>query len=110
MAEPTFHRLPLTGLPPPFGAATRLRDLRATELRDLLRAGPVRFLVADIATGLRSIPQTQCFTFWKSEVRPHFVADPDGRAYLDDFPGSYCYFASEWTDGGPPIVLLSVYH
>ena len=57
MPEPIIHRLPLTKLPPPFDAATRLRDLGATELRDLLRAGPVRFLVAAIFAPLRSIPK-----------------------------------------------------
>ena len=107
---PLVHRLPLTKLPAPFDAATKVRDLRATELRDLLRGGPVRFLVAAIFAPLRIVPETDCFTFWKSEAQPHLVADPDDGASLDEFPDSYCYFASEWTDGGSPIVLLSMYH
>ena len=87
-----------------------MRDLRKTDVRELLRGGPVRSLVADMAASLRSVPENECFTFWKSEVRPHVVADPDQGASLDNFPGEYCCFASEWNDGGSPIVLLSVAH
>ena len=110
MAEPVISRLPLSQLPPPFAAAKRLRDLSATEVRELLRAGPVRFLVAAVLAPFRVVPERDCYDFWKSEAQPHLVTDPTEGAALEDFPGGYCYFASEWTDGGSPIVLLSAAH
>jgi hypothetical protein len=55
------------------------------------------------------VPVGEYFRFWKAEVQSR-VARADG-AYLEDFPGGYCHFASEWTAGvGPPVVLLSVAH
>lgn len=110
MAEPVINRLPLTQLPPPLVTAKRLRDLGTADVRELLRAGPVRFAVAMMLFPFRIVPERQCYEFWKSEVQSHLVSDPDEGAVLDDFPGGYCYFASEWSDGGSPIVLLSAAH
>jgi hypothetical protein len=56
------------------------------------------------------VPENDCYDFWASEVQPHLVADPDEGAPLSDFPGGYCSFASEWNDGGSPLVLPSAYH
>ena len=104
-------RLPLVELWDDAGSvsATEVRDLAAEHIRDLLRAGPVRFVVADVGSPLRWVPVSDCFRFWKAEVQSR-VAGPGG-AYLDDFPGGYCYFASEWEPvEGLPIVLLAVAH
>jgi hypothetical protein len=110
MSEPVINRLPSSQLPPPLAMAKRLRELATDDVRDLLRAGPVRFAVAMMLSPFRVVPEHQCYEFWKSEVQPHLVSDPDEGAALDDFPGGYCYFASEWADGGSPIVLLSAAH
>lgn len=110
MTKPVINRLPLSQLPPPLAAAKLLRDLSANDVRKLLRAGPVRFAVAMILFPLRVVPENQCYEFWKAEVQPHLVSDPDAGATLDDFPGGYCYFASEWSDGGSPVVLLTAAH
>jgi len=103
-------RLPLSELWDDTGqvAADRRRDLTAADILDLLRAGPVRFVVANVDHPLRWLPIGECFRFWKAEVQTR-VADPGGVC-LEDFPGGYCYFASEWAGHGPPIVVLSVAH
>jgi hypothetical protein len=104
-------KLPLTELWDDAGpvAASRHRDLTAANIRELLRAGPVRFIVANVGTPLRWVSEGECFQFWKDEVRSR-VADSVG-AHLEDYPGAFCYFAGEWaaTDG-PPIVVLSITH
>jgi hypothetical protein len=110
MAKNAIHTLPLSSLPAPLETGRRLRDLDEVGLRDLLRRGPVRFVVAMMLSPFRVVPEQECFEFWKSEVQPHLASNPDGRASLDEFPDGYCYFASEWTDGGSPIVLLSAAH
>jgi hypothetical protein len=110
MAEPVINRLPVSHLPPPLVPAKRLRDLDAVDVRELLRAGPVRFAVAMMLSPFRVVPEPECYEFWKSEVQPHLVSDPDDGVELDNFPDGYCYFASEWSDGGSPIVLLSAAH
>ena len=91
-------------------AAHRSRDLTAADLRDLLRRGPVRFVVADPGSRPRWIPEGDCYSFWKVEVQSHLVG-PGGAARLDEFAGGYCLFAAEWSPGeGSPIVVLEMAH
>lgn len=110
MAEPVINRLPLSQLPPPLTTAKRLRDLATVDVRELLQRGPVRFAVAVVPFPFRVVSEHECYEFWKSEVQPHLVCDPDEGTSLDDVPDGYCYFASEWSGGGSPIVLLSGAH
>ena len=87
-----------------------LRDLNGPDVAELLRAGKVRFVVAEVGGPLRWIPVGECYGYWKSEVRSH-LADREADNYLEDFPGEYFYFASEWEAGaGEPIVLLLKMH
>jgi hypothetical protein len=90
---------------------TRLKPLATEDIAELLRAGVVEFVVADLDKPLIWIAPTDCFEFWKAEVKPHLAA-PDSRMSLEAFPGGYAYFASSWsrTDFGGPIVLLERHH
>jgi len=90
-------------------AATRERALGADELWALLRQGSAWLVVACVGKALRWLPERVGYEFWKSELRAH-LADP-GRAGAapDEFPGGYCYFASEWRlQGGDTVVLLEM--
>ena len=64
-------KMPLTELWDDGGtlAGERVRNLDQADLVDLLRSGPVQFLVADAGLKLRWIPTPQRCEFWKS-VRP----------------------------------------
>jgi hypothetical protein len=91
-------------------AATKVQDLDAPDIVSLLRAGKVRFVVADVGHHLLWIPLEDCYEFWKSEVKTH-LAQPEADIYLEDFPGEYCYLASQWqAEEGEPIVLLMKSH
>lgn len=91
--------------------ARRERSLFAEDIANLLRQGAVQFVVADIGRPLQWIPSGDCFDFWKREVQLH-LASPESQTALDSYPGSYCYFASEWSRGNLtlPIVLLEKHH
>lgn len=102
-------RLPLARLPTPRGDATRVGNLGRDAIRHLLRAGVVRFVIADVGAPLRWVPEPECFDVWLNDVQPH-LAQPDERVELERFPGEYAYFASQWDDGASPIVLLSKTH
>lgn len=88
---------------------TRTRTLDGSDVAALLRLGTVRFVIAACGDALEWIPQSQCYDFWKNELKPRIV---ETEAFdLDDFPGAYCYIASEWVDRQTsPIVLLEMYH
>ncbi|MFO0957219.1 MAG: hypothetical protein U0800_07090 [Isosphaeraceae bacterium] len=91
-------------------AAERSRDLSSSALRELLRLWAVRFVVAVLGCRPRWVPEEASFDFWKAEVRPH-LADPDLATRLDDFPGGFCYYASEWSPAaGSLIVVLEMAH
>jgi hypothetical protein len=87
-----------------------LRELNAADIAELLRVGKVQFVVANVGSPLNWVLVDECYRFWKSEVKNH-LADAAANNYLEDFPGEYCYFASEWeAKGGEPIVLLVMSH
>jgi hypothetical protein len=112
MSQRIITTLPLSELWDDNGLieARRSRDLTAYDLRDLLRNGRVRFMVADVGAKPVWIPPGECFRFWKAEVQAH-LADPQQRVPLDEFPEAFCYFASEWvTSDGPPVVVLERLH
>lgn len=105
-------RLPLEELWTETGVvdAKQIRDLTAADIAELLRRGPVRFVVADIGGELEWVPQSDCYKFWKSEVKER-LPDPTEQIRVWEYPDGYCYFATEWADrGGIPIVLLAIYH
>jgi hypothetical protein len=93
-----------------FTTTSRVRWLTADDIASLLRAGRVQFVVADAGVSPRWIPLGECYDFWKTEIHPHLSA-PESRASLDAFPGGYCYFASEWSNGdGAPIIVCERHH
>ncbi len=105
-------RLPLEQLWDKDGdvGATRWRKLDREAIRDLLRRGPVHFVVADVGRQLRWIPESERFGFWKADGAVH-LADGE-RIDLLAFPDGMAYAASEWTPSadGVPIVLLEAHH
>jgi hypothetical protein len=90
--------------------STREWSLSAADLRELLAAGPVRFVFLNLGDKPEWVPPSQCFVFWKHEIQPH-LAEPGARGSPADFPGGYCYFASEWSAvDDVPIVVLEKHH
>lgn len=54
------------------------------------------------------IDDAERFRPWKVEVRIRICREP---AYLEDYPGEYCYCASEWrAPDGEAIILLEKWH
>ena len=93
-----------------FSTTTRGKSLTDEDVRQLLRSGPVQFVVVDVGVAPRWIPASECFQFWKDEAKPHLASG--ARAYLDDSPDGCCYFASRWEgwESEAPIVVLEKQH
>jgi hypothetical protein len=87
----------------------RIRNLDQNNLAELIRAGPVKFVVADCGFKIRWIPTQQQFEFWKT-VR-HQIADPAKPILLKQFPNEIAYVASEWRGRtGECFILLEKHH
>jgi hypothetical protein len=84
--------------------------LTCEDVRQLLRLGPVQFVVADVGVAPRWIPESECFHSWKNEVQLHLASNK--TVQLGEFPGSYCYFPFQWEPRAPeaPIVVLEKLH
>ena len=93
-----------------FTTTAHVRSLIEDDIRSLLRSGPIQFVVVDVGSSPRWIQLSECFQFWKGEAQPHLART--ATTILDEFPGGYCYLASQW-DGGDsaaPIVVLEKQH
>ncbi len=93
-----------------FSTTARDRSLTQEDVRSLLASGPVQFVVVDVGAAPRWIPARECFHFWKTEAKPHLASEE--RVSLQDFPGEYCYFASQWDsiERSAPIIVLEKHH
>lgn len=104
-------QLPLAELRDDQAPLTRQRDVGKEQIAELLRQGPVRFVVADCGHPLRWIAIEDRFRFWKDKVQPYLVEPDAAEIHLEDFPDEYCFRASEWAGGGSgPVVLLERLH
>ena len=93
-----------------FTTTSRVRWLGADDVAGLLRAGLVQFVIDDVGLSPYWIPLSECYDFWRREAQPHLAA-PESRACLDDFPGGYCYFASQWKGrDSTPIIVCERHH
>ncbi len=89
--------------------ARRTRYLQQQDIRELLQTGAVRFVVANVGDKLDWIAEDRAYSFWRNEAKEHLNSEQLGR--LEDYPGQYFYFASEWLDStGASIILLEKYH
>ena len=92
-----------------FSTTTRGKSLTFDDVRQFLASGTVQFVVADVGMAPRWIPASESFDFWKNEVKLHLASGT--RAALNEFPGGYCYFASQWEEVvTATIVLLEKHH
>ena len=105
--------MPLQELWWPDGYTSKDRKsyLSEEDIKRMLQLGPVQFVVIDVGLAPKWIPVSERFDFWKTEVLCHLAA-PDSKPSLNDFPGSYFYWASEWKspEGSPPVVVLEMCH
>ena len=81
----------------------------AAQLKELLRKGPVQFVIANVGDKLSWVPIEKCFDFYKS-AKDHIIKDPN-FILLNTFEGEYAYLASRWElENHSPIVLLEMFH
>jgi len=101
-------QLPLRGLWRDNSSIEAFRGgaLSSSDIRELLRLGPVQFIVVDVGLKPRWIELGDCYRFWMDEVQ-HHLAEPDTR---DAKNGVYQYWAVEWhsQEVDNPIVVLEL--
>ena len=106
-------RLPLGGLWTDSGPveAVRGRALSSEDVRELLRNGPVQFVVVDVGQKPRWIEVEDCYRFWMNEVKHHLI-EAGAQVRMEELPECYGYWGSEWLrdEEKPPIVVLEQCH
>lgn len=85
--------------------AIRKENLITAQVRDLLRKGPIQFVIANCGDKLVWVPINTCYDFFKSELSTHLVDNPD-YIYLDEYKGAYAYSASRWICPSFPVIVL----
>jgi hypothetical protein len=92
--------------------ARMLRDeLSEADVKQMLRSGPVQFVLAEGGAPLQWVALDDRFDFWKQTVQPRLTQwGPGSGVYNDDFPGGFV-IASLWEveGSGLPVVLATVY-
>ena len=104
----TVRRTPLDALWDNEGivSSSRLRPLQDDDIRELLRNGPVRFVVIQVGLKPEWIPLDHCFRFRKEQVQSRLLPR---AVYTDQIPELGGYWAEEWRPAnGPPIVALEL--
>ncbi len=106
-------QLPLAELWDNCGPVRAMRSglVDASQVKQLLRAGSVRFVVADLGNALQWLPTDRIFDFWKAEAAPRLL-DPSLTEWdIEALPGEYGYAASLWeVPEGDPVVLFECHH
>lgn len=91
----------------------RKRVVGLKQVTALLRSGRVSFVLAGCGEPLRWIPTEDCYRYWKEDLKQHLV-EPDAAEKgfrPEDWPGQYCFVATEWGEiDGETVVLLEVHH
>jgi hypothetical protein len=95
--------------------ATRGRVLGTADIQALLRHGPVAIVIAEVAEPLNWVTSEKLYEIWKGELRPRLVEPEKGATkgfgfQLSDYPGGYCYIATEWSGAEVPVVLFEMHH
>lgn len=106
-------KLPLAELWDDQGTLTggRIRSLHRSNLAELLRSGPVQFVMADCGSNLEWIPMDERFAFWKRIQQQIADLDPHQPIRLEQFPNETPYTASQWCGrAGECVVLLEKHH
>lgn len=72
----------------------------------------MKFVVANVGAPLQWISAGDSHSFWKLEVRPHLVDQPDRPFDIYSFPEGYCYVDSEWLGASEDLttVVLEQHH
>lgn len=90
--------------------AARGAYLTESDIRQALRNGSVKFVVANVGDKLEWIDAPNCYTFWKHDLKGHVVGLTDKKC-LEDFAGEYAYAASIWSESiQESIILLEKWH
>ena len=63
------------------------KALSSEDIRELLRAGAVEFVIADPGSALKWIPVAECHAFWKKVAKTR-VAGPTNKVRREEFPVS----------------------
>jgi hypothetical protein len=96
--------------------AVRQRRLSQPDLAVAFGSGPMlapaRLVVADVGLPLRWLDTAEVIPFWRKQAQGRIVDPATNGFRLEDFPGEFCFIASEWREPNSvaPIYLFEHHH
>lgn len=91
-------------------AAKRKEYLGTEQIKELLRKGPIQFVIANVGDKLTWIDIANTYKIYKSRIKERLIDDLN-HIDLENFKDNIGYMASSWEiNPGISIILLEVYH
>jgi len=80
-----------------FLEAKRVKYLNQKAVSEILKNGPIRFVIANVGDKLIWIDLDECFKIYKTEIKEFIISDID-KIYLRTLKDEWGYIASLWAD------------
>jgi hypothetical protein len=88
----------------------RKEYLSQNQVSEILKEGPLQFLIADVGNKLIWTKVDECYKMYKSYFKDHILRDVN-YINLDDYKDNFCYLASLWIgESKTPVILLEKFH
>ena len=113
LSQKTVNKIPLDALwtEEQFLEAKRLKYLNQKEVSEILKNGPIRFVIANVGNKLIWTDLGESYKIYKTEIKDFIISDID-KIDLDTLTHGFGYLASLWADPSEKnsIVLLEKFH
>jgi hypothetical protein len=90
--------------------AKRIKYLNQKEVSEILKNGPIRFVIANVGDKLIWTDLGESYKIYKTEIKDFIISDID-KIDLDTLTHGFGYLASLWADlSENSIILLEKFH
>ena len=89
--------------------AKRIKYLDQNEISEVLKKGPIQFVIANLGDKLIWKQPEECYKVYKKDFKNNIIANADDID-ISNFKDGFGYLASMWDNKSGTIILLEVFH